>query len=58
MTKVRDIFSKSGAYDYAEKTMERLFKESFQAILDLDFLDLDKKKLLLGFAEFLRVRSK
>ena len=58
MTKVRDIFSKSGAYDYAEKSMERLFKESFQAILDLDFLDLDKKKLLLGFAEFLRVRSK
>ena len=58
MAKVRDIFSKSGAYDYAEKTMERLFKESFQAILDLDFLDLDKKKLLLGFAEFLRVRSK
>ena len=58
MTNVRDIFSKSGAYDYAEKTMERLFKESFQAILDLDFLDLDKKKLLLGFAEFLRVRSK
>ncbi len=58
MAKVQDIFSKSGAYDYAEKTMERLFKESFQAILDLDFLDLDKKKLLLGFAEFLRVRSK
>ena len=27
-------------------------------ILDLDFLDLDKKKILLGFAEFLRVRSK
>ena len=58
MTKVQDVFSKSGAYDYAEKSMERLFKESFQAILDLDFLDLDKKKLLLGFAEFLRVRSK
>ena len=39
-------------------TMDKLFKESFQDILDLDFLDLDKKKLLLGFAEFLRVRSK
>lgn len=58
MDKVREIFDKSGARDYAEKTMDRLFKESFQNILDLDFLSLEKKKLLLGFAEFLRVRSK
>ena len=58
MDKVKKIFDESGAHEYAEVTMDRLFKESFQAILDLDFLDLDKKKLLLGFAEFLRVRSK
>ena len=58
MDKVKDIFDKSGAHEYAEVTMDKLFKESFQDILDLDFLDLDKKKLLLGFAEFLRVRSK
>ena len=58
MSKVKEIFDKSGAKEYAEKTMDRLFKESFQDILDLKFLDLDKKKLLLGFAEFLKVRSK
>lgn len=58
MDKVKKIFDESGAHDYAEVTMDRLFKESFQDILDLDFLDLNKKKLLLGFVEFLRVRSK
>ncbi len=58
MEEVKKIFDDSGAHEYANKTMDRLFKDSFQAILDLDFLDLDKKKLLLGFAEFLRVRSK
>ncbi len=58
MEKVKEIFDKSGAHDYAEKMMDELFNESFKAILDLDFLDLEKKKLLLGFAEYLRARSK
>ena len=58
MKKVKEIFDKSGAREYAEKTMDKLFKESFKDILNLDFLSLDRKKLLLGFAEFLRVRSK
>ena len=58
MDKVKEIFDKSGAWEYANKTMDKLFKDSFKDILDLDFLDLDKKKLLLGFAEFLKVRSK
>ena len=58
MDKVKEIFDKSGAREYANKTMDKLFKDSFNDILDLDFLDLDKKKLLLGFAEFLKVRSK
>ena len=58
MDKVKEIFDKSGAREYANKVMDKLFKDSFQGILDLDFLDLDKKKILLGFAEFLKVRSK
>ena len=58
MDKVKEIFDKSGAREYANKTMDKLFEGSFKNILDLDFLDLDKKKLLLGFAEFLKVRSK
>ena len=58
MDKVKELFDKSGAREYANKTMDKLFEGSFKNILDLDFLDLDKKKLLLGFAEFLKVRSK
>ena len=58
MDKVKEIFDKSWAREYANKVMDKLFKDSFQGILDLDFLDLDKKKILLGFAEFLKVRSK
>ena len=58
MDKVKEIFDKSGAREYANKVMDKLFKDSFQGILDLDFLDLNKKKILLGFAEFLKVRSK
>lgn len=58
MDKIKEIFDKSGAREYANKVMDKLFKDSFQGILDLDFLDLDKKKILLGFAEFLKVRSK
>ena len=58
MDKVKELFDKSGAREYANKTMDKLFEDSFKDILDLDFLSLDKKKLLLGFAEFLKVRSK
>ena len=58
MDKVKEIFDKCGAREYANKTMDRLFEDSFKNILNLDFISLDKKKLLLGFAEFLRVRSK
>ena len=58
MDKVKEIFDKSGAREYANKTMDKLFKDSFKDILDLDFLSTDKKKLLLGFAEFLKVRSR
>ena len=58
MDKVKDIFEKSGAKKYAEDTMDKLFKKSFEDILNLEFLNIDKKKILLGFAEFLKVRSK
>ncbi len=55
---VRDLFDKCGAKEYAIKLMDKLYEASFKEILNLDFLDFDKKKILLGFAEFLRVRSK
>ena len=38
--------------------MDEMFKTSFERILNINFIDSDKKKLLLGFAEYLRVRNK
>ena len=56
--RVRDIFDKSLAKRFAEDKMEELFKVSFERILNINFIDTSKKKILLGFAEYLRVRSK
>lgn len=58
MEKVKELFEKSGSKKYATDYMNKLFKESQNAILNLDFLDIQNKKLLLGFATFLQVRSK
>lgn len=58
ISRVREIFDKSGARKYADDYMDRLFQDSFDAILDLDFIDSKHKKIMLGFAEFLRVRNK
>lgn len=56
--KIKDIFDKSGAKEYSYKIMDRLFDESFKDISSLDFLDEKYKNILLGFAEFLKIRSK
>lgn len=58
ISKLRDIFDKSGAYDYANEYMDKLFQSSFDDILNLDFVPSHYKKILLGFAEFLKVRNK
>lgn len=56
--KIKDIFKKSGAEEYSNKLMDKLFKESFDDILSLDIINTKYKKILLGFAEFLRVRNR
>lgn len=55
--KVREIFDKSGAKEYAIKTMEKLFNESSYKISLLK-IDDENKNILLGFCEFLKVRGK
>lgn len=57
ISKVREIFDKSGARDYATGTMEKLFNESIDKINLLNIED-EYKKILLGFCEFLKVRGK
>ena len=55
---IKHIFDESGAKKYSLDMMDKLFKESFEEILDLKFIDTNKKKILLGFAEYLKARSK
>lgn len=56
--KIQDIFIDSGAKKYSEQLMDRLFKESFSLILSLDFIKEKYKEILIGFAEYLKVRCK
>ena len=55
--KIREIFDRCGAKEYAVKTMDKLFDESISKISLLD-IDSQYKNILLGFCEFLKVRGK
>lgn len=57
ISKVREIFYKSGAKEYVISTMEKLFDESASKICHLN-IDKEYKNILLGFCEFLKVRGK
>lgn len=58
LEQIRCIFDESGAKKYSLGMMEKLFKESFEDIVNLNILDVEKKKILLGFVEYLNARSK
>ena len=55
--KIREIFDRCGAKEYAVKEMDKLFDESISKISLLD-IDSQYKNILLGFCEFLKVRGK
>lgn len=55
--KVRKIFDKCGAREYAIKIMDSLFDDSSNKIKNLN-IDEKYKNLLLGLCEFLRIREK
>ncbi len=56
--KVREIFKNSGAYDYANNLMNKLYDEAQEEIKASSWIDTDNINLLLGFVEFLRNRRK
>ena len=58
MDDIRRIFDESGAKDYSLKMIDKLFLNSINLITNIDFLDDEHKNILLGFAEFLKVRNK
>ena len=57
INKVKEIFEKSGSKKYAEKMMNKLFKESIDKLSSLD-IDDEWKNILLGFIVYLQNRSK
>ncbi len=55
--KVRDIFKDSGALNYAEELMKKLFKDSNDKLDKLDFISADYKKVIKGFIVYLEQRD-
>lgn len=55
--KVKEIFEKCGSKRYAEKMMNKLFKESIDKLSSID-IDSEYKDILLGFIVYLQNRSK
>ena len=56
--KVKEIFIESGSYTYALNLMNKLYDESISILNDINWINLEDKKLLYGFVEYLRNRKK
>ena len=58
INKVREIFKKSGSLDYSINMMNKMYDESISILNNIDWIEKDKKDILLGFVEYLRNRNK
>ena len=56
--KVKNIFDASGAKNYANHLMNKLYDEAKKDLNDIAWIKEEKKELLLGFVEYLRTRTK
>ena len=55
--KVKDIFIKSGALDYANDVLKNMFKNAKSKLNDIDFIDEKYKNILYGFIIYLDLRD-
>ena len=55
---IKDIFKKSGSYDYANNLMNKLYDESISILNNILWIKEEDKKVLYGFVEYLRNRKK
>ncbi len=55
---VRDIFKKSGAYDYAYNYMNKLYDDGIKIIDKITWINNDYKNILKGFVLYLKERNK
>ena len=56
--KVKDIFDVSGAKNYANHMMNKLYDEATEILNNISWMEKEKKELLAGFIEYLRTRKK
>ena len=56
--KVRDIFKKSGSFDYANKMMDDMYNDSINVLDNIKWINVEDKRILKGFVEYLRNRNK
>ena len=56
--KVRELFKESGSYDYALDMMNKLYDEGLELLNNIDWIEKNKKDILRGFVEYLRIRNK
>ena len=54
----KNIFIDSGAYKYANDTMNKMYDESLNILDNIEWIEEEKKELLRGFVEYLRSRNK
>lgn len=58
LERVKQIFIESESYKYATETMALLFEKSRKILNEIDFINEDYKKILLGFITYLDIRTK
>ena len=58
INEVRDIFKKSSSLEYATNLMNSLYDESIDLLNRIDWINTDKKELLIGFVDYLKTRNK
>ena len=55
---VKEIYITTGALEYSNNMMNKLFLESREKLETIDFIDEDKKSILRGFITYLNLRNK
>ena len=55
---VKEIFITTGALEYSNNMMNKLFVESKEKLETIDFIEEDKKSVLRGFITYLNLRNK
>ena len=58
LNSVKQIFISTGALEYANNVMNKMFLESKQKLGKIDFIPEDKKSILEGFIIYLNLRNK